>query len=149
MDDQPHNATESTYSPTTRLVTSLPDRDAQLERDAGTHCRDLIFVWMLPFLKANDLSSLCRTSRDICTLTRADLFRRTILKTEEAAATFCRTINEDPVIPAIAHCGGLGGRRLLCGNGEPREVKGLGWHMRMLVLSFKLDCELNMPVIQS
>ena len=113
MDDQPPNATEYTYSPTTRLATSSLDWNAQLERDTGTHRRRLIFVWMLPFLKANNLAPLCRTSRDICTLTRADLFRRVVLKIEEAADAFCRTINEDIVIPACAHYEGADGRRLL------------------------------------
>ena len=95
-----------------------------------------MFVWMLPFLKANNLAPLCRTSRDICTLTRADLFRRVVLKIEEAADAFCRTINEDIVIPACAHYEGADGRRLLCANGKSRRVKGLGWHVRALVLSF-------------
>ena len=72
-----------------------------------------------------------------------------MLKTEEAAAAFFRTINEGGVILASAYYEGASGRRLLCANRELREVKGLGWHMRALVLSSKLGCESLFLVIQS
>jgi hypothetical protein len=122
-------------------ATTLPNPSPIVMKDAGKHRRHLIFVWSVPFLKAHDLASLCGTSRDICALVRADLFRRVVLKTDAAAAAFCRTIQEDALIPASAHQEESEASSTPCANGLT-EVKVLGWHVRTLVFSFKLDCEL-------
>ena len=108
----------------------------------------LIFAWIVPFLDIHDLSNLCLTSRDLCALIRADLFRHVVLRDITAAAAFCRTILEDPVVVANLDEVPLSERCVLdggCGFGfegsVARTIKVLGWHVRSMKLSFPLDGE--------
>ena len=108
----------------------------------------LIFAWIVPFLDIHDLSNLCLASRDLCALIRADLFRHVVLRDITAAAAFCRTILEDPVVVDLDEVP-LSERDVLdggCGFGGfggsvARTIKVLGWHVRSMKLSFPLDGE--------